>query len=449
MTDLFQPQGSATRWLDEGGIAQVLRALRTGPSGAVDLPYLWEAFGWRHSPPKEENDAASSQSAEADTDVGLVLSQLVELNDQTLAIAIQGLTFWFMKWEEQLAKEPLAPRVWHRLWPQAVLAANVRSPEEANDSDLLNTPVGRLCSAFMRFTVRSAGTSPNDDEDDLAQMRSTILDSTGLARLVGLAHMVRCLDWFLQADPEWSEEHLVDPLRKDDPGAVFLWECLGPERLSSTALRILGDEMLNRVHDERIRRDARKQILSALVLDALRAFYFNREPVIPGSRLQQMIRRLQEDEMRGHCAFVLWRCLKTTEESPEAVFCRAVRPFLQDIWPLDRSLRSLSVGRWMAAIPPAARGQLVAAVDSVLRFVTPVPGHTLVEYDLYGDEKLDLIDSEDKAAAILRLMERTAGDGENARTPLRMSSLLARVRKVAPRLVESRRYARLASLPEF
>lgn len=93
----------------------------------------------------------------------------------------------------------------------------------------------------------------------------------------------------------------------------------------------------------------------------------------------------------------------------------------------------------------------MAAVDAVERFLVRGSVTSHIEYGFHGEEDgrplLEIIiDTEEKAAALLRLLHLTVGYGEDAVTPMGLDELLARVRKVAPPLVQRPEFAHLMTL---
>jgi hypothetical protein len=73
----------------------------------------------------------------------------------------------------------------------------------------------------------------------------------------------------------------------------------------------------------------------------------------------------------------------------------------------------------------------------------------MLDYGLYGDEdgesKLTGIDSEDKVAALLQLLDHTVGTSEAAVVPYDLSSALDQIQRISPRLVDSPVFRRLAA----
>ena len=71
------------------------------------------------------------------------------------------------------------------------------------------------------------------------------------------------------------------------------------------------------------------------------------------------------------------------------------------------------------------------------------------EYGLYGEEdgepKLSIIDTHEKAAAFLRLLDLTIGTAEGSVIPHDLADALDQIRKIAPKLAEKQMFRRLAT----
>jgi hypothetical protein len=169
--------------------------------------------------------------------------------------------------------------------------------------------------------------------------------------------------------------------------------------------------------------------------------------------------RVLDDEVRGYAANVLQRfVMELTEKStspsdsgsPEELFRRAVRPFLAQVWPQERSLATPGVARSLSDLPAVCGEAFSEAVDAIDRFLVPFECWSMLEYGLYGDDggepKLSRINNSVKAEAFLRLLDRTIGTAEGAVIPLDLADALEQVRLVAPQLAETQRFRRLGAL---
>jgi hypothetical protein len=139
-----------------------------------------------------------------------------------------------------------------------------------------------------------------------------------------------------------------------------------------------------------------------------------------------------------------------TANSPEALFQNAARPFLEKVWPQERSLATPGVSRAFADLPAACRDSFAEAVDAVERFLVPFDCWSLSDFGLRGqtnhEPKLSRINTAEKAAALLRLLDASIATIENAVVPSDLGDALAQIGVMAPRMIDSQAYRRLAAL---
>lgn len=447
--------GSAGTWLKKR-TNKVLAAMAGGAGGPLDLPHLWRAFAEHHRPPREEG--AESSLGDPDAEAAAVLELVETLSDETLAKALRELVRWWLNWESVAKPNGQARRVWLRLWPHAVARTTASSSSMSFKTEMANTPAGDLGRIAWMFARHLGQRERLSNDRDFARIVAAILKAPCRARTLGLAHMVCSVSWFLQVDQDWTERYLIVALRKRSESTVDLWEALCSFGLRWGVPKILAAnavEVLERTDAPKLSAGSRQRLASALVIDSLRAFFDGSEPVIESVQLRQLISRL-DGEVRRVCAAELWRSLRPCGDrspSPEEAFRRAVSPFLRRVWPQELNLVSRGVSRFMAGIPAASRGEFVAAVDAVARFLVHGSTESRHDYGLHGEEDgeevLDAtVDSPEKAEALLRLLDLTVGDEEGVFAPLGLDELLARIRKKAPALVERPEFARLTTMAQ-
>jgi len=215
--------------------------------------------------------------------------------------------------------------------------------------------------------------------------------------------------------------------------------------------------MAERATDNHVGRETRRSLVFRLVIECLYALLDQREPSVPYVRIQQMLRSL-DDEVRAYGAEAIYRFVHdgsaprkngSETQSPESLFQTAAAPFLQKVWPQERSLATRGVSRALAKLPGAAGDVYVEAVNAVERFVVPFDCWSMFEYGFYsqadGIPKLANIDNGDKASAFLRLLDLTIGTAEGSVIPYDLADALDQVRKVAPSLTENHVFRRLAT----
>ena len=455
-------RGGAGSWLKRR-TTKVFEAMTAEVQRGLDLPDVWGAIGWQYRPPDADRPADSEP--DACTEPVRVLELILTLSDETLTKVVEDLVRWWGNWERHFQPDSLARQVWLRLWPHAVESTNAQPGESSLESDLGNTPAGVLACGMRRLApaLREEQRLSRDSEFD--EILAAAAKAPGRAGRVALAWLVCDVGWYVQVDPAWAERYLVpalkegaEPTKKRTESTIALWDVLGRHGRARGVPRVLAAdamELIERTDEPRLSAWSRQRLLSKFVWDALRAFFHGSEPVVEASELQQLIRRLDE-EMRGWCGTELWRCLVNRGDDspePEELFDKAVRPFLERVWPQERDLVSRGVGHSMAAIPAASRERFVAAVNAVARYLVPGSVTSRHDYGFYGEEDgkplLEVIvDTEEKAEALLRLLDLTVGSEDESMTPWDLDELLAWIRKKAPRLVERPEFARLTTMAQ-
>ena len=466
------PAGQAWNWLrEEGNSVRILRDMESSPDGGAEFPMVWEDFGQVHSPSEDQEQGQESHARDLSAEAGRVLALLAKLPSETLSEAIGGISHWLSCWEKYVFDMPNWSAVWLRAWPLAVETTNAVQPpnEEPNlnvvmqpgsdgphDLDTLNSPAGKLVGVFLAACPKlEENPRPFDNPSDLEKVRNHVINDSGRSGLIAKHRMIESLGYFLYADQEWTEEHLICPLRSDGTGALALWRAVGHRTQFTDVLKIIGNDMVDRTTDSQLGRETRGSLAFSLVIESLHALRERREPAVKQDRIQQMIRSL-DDEVRAECVEAITRFVSKLSESserepnppsPEHLFRSAVKPFLRDVWPQERSLTSPGISNRISRLPAIARGEFAEAVDTIERFLVPFECWSMGDYGLYGDgdgtPKLSMIDNEAKAEALLRLLHLTVGTAENATIPYDLGDALAQVRGAAPNLARTPEYRRL------
>ena len=196
-----------------------------------------------------------------------------------------------------------------------------------------------------------------------------------------------------------------------------------------------------------------------MVHEGLTTFRDNREPSITKTLISQAL-RAANDEIRGEAAFAIWNfqdyAYKKGQGSlpPRRTFLSAVKPFLEHVWPQERSLATSSVSHHFSCLPAVSGEAFAEAVDEVARLLVPFDCWSLLAYgfnesdmsDDFGMPRLsDAVDDSPKAHALLRLLDLTVGDSQDAVVPDDLSTALDRIESIAPRLTSDPAFRRLAA----
>lgn len=477
------PAQDATDWINQPGNAEKLLAdFEATNNGGGNFPKVWNRFGWAHRP--RQQDAQAPQDAELSAKAYRVLGLLNQLSDATLSSAIEGICAWLDAWEKHAVKLPLALPIWLRLWPISVEATN-RTPEEADQeelsviprddqnerdqvaSDALNRPAGKLVGVFLAACPNlPPGAQAFRAGSMERQMRDIVIAAEGRSGLIAKHRMIQDLPYFLHADSDWANEHLIAPLRRDDRAALALWRAVGQSRfVGRKVLEAIGTVMAERANDRRLGRDTRRRLVFFLVVDSLHGFREGQAPAVPNQRITQMLRTL-DDEVRASAAntiqqFVRELSAKAAANTPDEgeeqedpvsaaeLFRTAAVPFLSRVWPQERSLATPGVSGALADLPATAGDAFAEAVDAVARFLVPFECWSMINYGLYGEEgeakKLAIINDEAKAQALLKLLDLTIGPSEGAVIPHDLTDALDQISTVSAKLATTPLFRRLAT----
>lgn len=468
------PAERAEAWLDQASnIDEILNDLESTGNAGVKFPRVWERFGWalgrvRRSVPDRTDHKFQEE-------VNRILTLLSHLPIPTLSAAIQGISAWMYRRSKQIASAASGFAVWQRVWPVAVDTTNARSenleePQSSSehqliknvqaslDQGMLNTLTGMLVRVFLSTWEQAPDQQrPFAANTHARLMRDTIIQATGKSGVIVKQRLVSSLPDFLNTDRQWTEQHLIAPLRDNDEQSLRLWQAVARHTLCKDVLLAIADMVLERAADHRLDRESRKYLVLSLVVESLYAFHQKREPIVSNAQVQQLLRTL-DDEIRTHAANVVQEFVKDlftddsdTSEKPSAsdLFYSAAKPFLREVWPQERSLVTAGVSKAFSELPATTRKAFVEAVSSVERFLMPFDSWSMHEYGFFdydgAEMSLGFIDCSEKAEAFLPLLDLTIGHSADATIPYDLSDALNQIIKIVPSLAGDQAYRRLAT----
>ncbi|MGJ4728181.1 hypothetical protein [Luteimonas sp. SDU101] len=465
------PAERAGDWIrSDDNASSLLSDLESARDGGADYPNVWDRFGWAHSAPSHETAEAPEHRQTADR----VMALLDRLPMVPIEQAIQGITHWMSAWERVVTRSPQLLAVWTKLWPVAVDATNradetsdsidlneivtAARDEEPADLDTLNTATGRLVGVFLALRPRIEGhENPFEANTPLRIMRDAIVSADAKSGLIGRHRLIEELPYFLNADEAWSRDNLIAPLVANDAHSLALWRAIARRTQFTNVLKEIGNHFADRAVDRRLGRETRGSLLSSLVLESLHAFREGREPVVANAKIQQTLRAV-DDEVRASAAQTVQRFLSWMSKDPsvqprqsaEEIFRGAVAPFLENVWPQERSLATRGVSAAFADLPAAAESTFAEAVGSILRFMVPFDCWSMHDFGFRGEvegiPRLESIDTPAKAEALLRLLDISIGASEGAVVPMDLAEGLDQIRLVSANLAQDPAFRRLAAV---
>jgi hypothetical protein len=469
------PAERAGDWIrTEQNTSKLVQDFQSTAESIGNFPLVLSRFSWAHGSESIRN--AKEETEDLKREGNQIITLLLNLTDNSAHQAIEGLSHWLSTWRKLVVASPELISIWRKFWPIAVKETNsvVESSEEIElnlvaqsdsgrepmDLDTLNTAAGRLVSVFLEACPNLEKTKGNPFEinEPLNEIRESLVMAPGRAGLIAKHRLIESLSYFLKADENWTRKHLLATLGNNDSSAVALWRAIARRIQSKAVLNIIGDQVVGRVTDQRLGRETRKSLLSSLVVEALHSFLDIRDAAVSYSSIQQAIRSV-EDEVRASAAQIVQRFLvemvknRESEESTlkvEIIFRDAVLPFLQKVWPQERSLTTPGVSSAFAHLPAAAGTAFPEAVDAIEGFLVPFSCWSLLDFGFRdrpdGSPQLHLGRDRKKASAALRLFDATIGSIEGAVVPMELSDALEQIRQAAPELAALPAFRRLATL---
>ena len=454
---LSEGDRAARDWLQESGAPlKVLQDLDSVADSGGGLPVVWGHLCQAHLPPGDQEEASTRDPA---SEARRVLDLMERWPGEILPGSIEAISHWLSTWRKYVVGESNWPALWFRAWPAVVDREKEPEPDQPLDfHELSTTPAAKLIGVFLDACPNlDEVPRPFDGSHDLRRVRGEAIKAPGLSGLIARQEMIQSLGYFLRADQDWTEEYLVEPLRLDGTVALELWRAVGLRRQPTDVLRSIGQDMVARTRDHRLEREIRHVLALSVMLESLSALWERREPAVAHNEVQQMI-RLLDGEGRTYLVEAITQAMtdpvnqEPSPPSPEELFRSAVKPFLEGVWPQERSLATKDISAALAVLPAAARGEFAEAVATIERFLRPFDCWSMLSYGLYQGEwekpqeecpQLSMIDDQPKAEALLKLLDRTVGTAESAVIPDDLGDALEQVRGAAPSLVDTLQFRRL------
>lgn len=469
------PAARARAWIGlEGNPQKLIADFEEANDFGAAYPAVWDAFGWAHKKSSAQRDLPEDEQLEFQREVERVLALLSSLPDASISKAISGITWWLAACRRQVVAARRAMAIWTKIWPLAVYATNTaqasrgdedfvfdtaieQETEELKEIDTLNNPAGRFVDLFEAFwSARvESGETPFGAESSLRRLRNSLFEADGHAGLVVRSRLAAQLNLLLRDDEAWTKDNLVPLLEGNNAPSLQLWTALGRRRLFKPAIVALGDRILERAVDRRIGRTVRSNLVFSVVVEFLHALKDSDAPAIERPKLQHFLRS-PDDEVRSTAVHALDLFMKDVPKRDsdderlhtEAIFDRVAEPFLTQVWPQERALASPGVAKELAGLPATCGDRFAEAVSVVERFLVPFDCWSLLDYGLYGENaegraQLEAIDTISKAQALLTLLDKTVGSGDDATIPLELSDALGQIALIAPDLENDPTFRRL------
>jgi hypothetical protein len=254
------------------------------------------------------------------------------------------------------------------------------------------------------------------------------------------------------ADEQWTEQNLLGPLNSASNSDIEIWDAVARNPvLSSDTMSQIGVRMAEVAHSSTLPVGTRARLGERVVYRVLLDRNQQKILSVADSVVQQML-RLGTDQLRATSGRIIEVFVESEDQKThrEHRFRNVVRPFLESVWPQERTLSSRGLSDAFAKVPAKAGSAFTEAVEVLERYLTPFDCWSLHDYGLYERDpegkRLRELSTPQEAAALLKLLDITIGSEERAVHPLDLDRALVAIRNTDAKLVRDPRYARLSAL---
>lgn len=367
--------------LSEESPSRALAAL-TDAARNGDVPInFWSAFLY-----------ASKRKTDSERFARAIAGRLASLPAKDLSNIVYPVTTWLHDLDERLFSD--LTDVLDRLWGPLMAALPLQSERRrhrvdsswANDG--LNAPAGKLASLLLMDPSTKNRELGQGFPEAWTRRFEQLLELPGDMRRHALVMLGFRLNWLFAIDPHWTDANLLKVI--DDPGddGDALWDGIfWRARTPSRALyERLKPELVKRALSP-MRRRAEANVVGAFLLVGWRGNPEADPPeqLISSAELREILVD-SDDELRGQ---ILWH-LEHGLDEPDAWSRECLVPFLKEVWPNHRSLRTPEMSIRLGNLALASRDLFPRVVQLILPRLVPVRGGFLrgLLHDLEAEDQL-------------------------------------------------------------
>jgi hypothetical protein len=250
-------------------------------------------------------------------------------------------------------------------------------------NDALNAPVGKLASVLMKDPSTKGREAGQGFPDAWTTKLEQLLALPGDMRRHALVMFGFQSNWLFAIAPDWTEQHLLTVVEdeEDDGDALWdgiLWAARAPRK---TLYARLKPGILSRAMSP-MRRRAEANVIGAFLLVGwgIDANADPSEQLVSSAELREIIVE-SDDDLRGQ---LLWH-LNHWSADTEGQWHGRLVPFLTDVWPHHRSVRTPEMSIRLVELAMASGALFPQVVDAIVPRLVPVRGGTARGFILTSD----------------------------------------------------------------
>ncbi len=311
--------------------------------------------------------------------VRAIAARLALLSPEALSTIAYPVAQWLQGLGDRIYGElaPLLDCLWEPL--MAALPLREENRKQRVDSswanDGLNAPVGKLAQLLLKDPVTSGLGLGGGFPADWTARLERLLALPGDMRRHALVMLGFQINWLFAIAPEWTEQHLLPVVASYDDDGDALWDgILWAARAPSRELfERLKPGLLARAMSP-MRRRAEANVIGGFLLAGWGGDPDANPPehLITSAELREILVE-SDDDLRGQ---LLWH-IENWSADTEGKWRARLIPFVKDVWPNHRSLRTPEMSSRLVDLALASGDLFPQVVEAILPRLVPVRGGML------------------------------------------------------------------------
>lgn len=302
----------------------------------------------------------------------IIALRLTRLSNEQLLGLLTPITGWLKAQAKTLIET--SPKLFNVVWDRLISLVEeqpskgeLKRPDRNWVNDGLSKPVGHLADALFQDPVLPKLKAGNGLPEVWKTRCERLLRLPGDERRHALTMIASRLEWLFYIDPRWTDTHLLIFPAKQDADAQAFWDgYLWRARLPRPRLLAkLRKHFIDLVQSRSIRRDYNQG-----VSDIFLALWGNVRDLktarLSSWDLRDILVHADED-FRGS---VLWNLERRAKKDP--VWASKVVPFLRDVWPRQKSVRTRQVAGRLVDLAFAVPSQFTDVAENILPFISEI-----------------------------------------------------------------------------
>lgn len=289
-----------------------------------------------------------------------------------------------------------APNTFQTVWDTLIEALGAHPAKERFKrldqswvDEGLNQPAGRLVDALFKDPRNADLKEGNGLPFEFKNRLEQLIALPGDSRRHAMAMISSRLNWLYHIDPEWTERHLLSVADKDGPDAPafwggFFWRAHTP---TISLYKRMKPAFLLLAESGAKRRDHTNALAGMLLAGWTGSDYPSaNDRLLTDVELREALIHAVDDlgaQMLLH--------LNRWSEKPGSPWIERVAPFLQNVWPRQRAMRTPRTSARLVNLALGMQDRFPEIVDLILPLIGPIDGSTI---------DIDIFTSPEKGVAI-------------------------------------------------